>query len=60
MIAPGANARVYVAYSVTDMRKGTDDLMAPVESSLRQKQASGSVFAFRGRRGDRIKLLFLG
>ncbi|MDC9837857.1 IS66 family insertion sequence element accessory protein TnpB [Rhizobium sp. MJ37] len=32
--------------------------MALVQSSLRQKPASGSVFAFRGRRGDRIKLLF--
>ncbi|MEW9617713.1 IS66 family insertion sequence element accessory protein TnpB [Shinella sp. S4-D37] len=32
--------------------------MSLVQSSLRQKPASGSVFAFRGRRGDRIKLLF--
>ncbi|WP_349956731.1 IS66 family insertion sequence element accessory protein TnpB [Rhizobium sp. ZPR3] len=32
--------------------------MSLVQSSLRQKPASGAVFAFRGRRGDRIKLLF--
>ncbi len=25
---------------------------------LRQKPASGAVFAFRGRKGDRIKLLY--
>ncbi|RUM22340.1 transposase [Rhizobium phaseoli] len=50
MIAPGANVRVYLACGVTDMRKGID--------GLRQKPTSGSVFAFRGRRGDRIKLLF--
>ena len=58
MIAPGANVRVYLACGVTDMRKGIDGLMARVQSSLRQKPASGSVFALRGRRGDRIKLLF--
>ena len=58
MIAPGANVRVYLACGVTDMRKGIDGLMSLVQSSLRQKPASGSMFAFRGRRGDRIKLLF--
>ena len=58
MIAPDANVRVYLACGVTDMRKGIDGLMSLVQSSLRQKPASGSVFAFRGRRGDRIKLLF--
>jgi len=58
MIAPGANVRVYLACGVTGMRKGIDGLISLVKSSLRQKPASGSVFAFRGRRGDRIKLLF--
>ena len=58
MIGPGTNLRVYLACGATDMRKGIDGLMALVQSSLRQKPASGSVFAFRGRRGDRIKLLF--
>lgn len=53
MIAPGANVRVYLACGVTDMRKGIDGLMSLVQSSLRQKPASGSVFAFRGRRGQR-------
>ena len=57
-MVPGANARVYFACGVTDMRKGIDGLMALVQSSLRQQPASGSVFACRGRRGDRIKLLF--
>lgn len=28
-----------------------------VEGALKQQAASGAVFAFRGRRGDRIKLL---
>jgi len=40
------------------MRKGIDGLAALVQADLRQKPSSGAVFAFRGRRGDRIKLLF--
>ncbi|MBX4899735.1 MULTISPECIES: IS66 family insertion sequence element accessory protein TnpB [Rhizobium] len=39
-------------------RKGVDGLAALVQTALRQKPASGSVFVFRGRRGNRIKLLF--
>lgn len=57
MIGPGANVRVYLACGVTDMRKGINGLAALIQSALRQKPASGAVFAFRGRRGDRIKLL---
>lgn len=57
MICPGANVRVYLACGATDMRKGIGGLAALVESGLRQKPTSGAVFAFRGRRGDRIKLL---
>ena len=53
MMGPGANARVYLACGVTDMRKGIDGLMALVQTALRQKPASGSVFVFRGRRGNR-------
>ena len=39
------------------MGKGIDGLAALVENAWRQKPASGAVVAFRGRRGDRIKLL---
>lgn len=58
MIAPGSGVRVYLACGVTDMRKGIGGLSALVQEELRQKPASGAVFAFRGRRGDRIKLLY--
>ncbi|WP_425357852.1 IS66 family insertion sequence element accessory protein TnpB [Roseobacter litoralis] len=40
------------------MRKGIAGLSALTQDVLRQKPASGAVFAFRGRRGDRIKLLY--
>ena len=58
MIGPGANTRVYLACGATDMRKGIDGLAGLVEGALKQQAASGAVFAFRGRRGDRIKLLW--
>ncbi|WP_210880250.1 IS66 family insertion sequence element accessory protein TnpB [Roseovarius autotrophicus] len=37
---------------------GIAGLAALVQDVLHQKLASGAVFAFRGRRGDRIKLLY--
>jgi len=58
MIAPGTGVRVYLACGVTDMRKGIAGLAALAQDVLRQKPSSGAVFAFRGRRGDRIKLLY--
>ena len=50
--------RVYLACGAVDMRKGIDGLAALAQANLRQNPASGAVFAFRGRRGDRIKLLY--
>lgn len=39
-------------------RRGITGLAALAQDVLRQNPASGAVFAFRGRRGDRIKLLY--
>ena len=58
MIGPGTGVRVYLACGVTDMRKGIAGLSAIAQDVLRQRPTSGAVFAFRGRRGDRIKLLY--
>lgn len=58
MIGPGTGVRVYLACGVTDMRKGIAGLAMLAETVLRQQAASGAVFAFRGRRGDRLKLLY--
>jgi transposase len=57
MIGPGVGVRVYLACGVTDMRRGITGLAALAQEVLHQNPASGAVFAFRGRRGDRIKLL---
>ena len=40
------------------MRKGIGGLATLAQDVLRQKPTSGAVFAFRGRRGDRLKLLY--
>jgi transposase len=43
---------------VTDMRRGLPGLAAQVQTVLPEKPFSGHVFAFRGRRGDTVKLLW--
>ena len=58
MIGPGTGVRVYLACGATDMRKGISGLAMLAQTVLRQKAASGAVFAFRGKRGDRVKLLY--
>lgn len=58
MIAPPAGTRIWIAAGVTDMRRGFDGLAALVQTQLEADPFSGQSFAFRGRRGDRIKLLW--
>lgn len=58
MIALPAGTRVWIAAGVTDLRKGMDGLAALVQTALAENPFSGHVFAFRGRRGDMVKLLW--
>lgn len=58
MIGPPAGTRVWLAAGVTDLRKGFDGLAALVQEALSEDPFSGHVFAFRGRRGDMVKLLW--
>jgi transposase len=50
--------RIWIVAGVTDMRKGFDGLSGQVQTVLNQHLFSGHVFAFRGRRGDIVKLLW--
>jgi len=52
------NTQVWLAAGVTDMRCGMNSLAALVQTTLLSEPFSGHVFAFRGRRGDLIKLLW--
>jgi transposase len=58
MITPPSGVRVWLAAGVTDMRKGFDGLAMLVQERLRQNPFGGQVFVFRGRRGDRLKVLW--
>jgi transposase len=52
------NTQVWLAAGVTDMRRGMHSLAALVQTTLLSEPFSGHIFAFRGRRGDLIKLLW--
>ena len=58
MIGLPAGTKVWLACGVTDMRKGFDGLAALVQLTLNEDAFSGQLFVFRGRRGDRIKILW--
>jgi transposase len=58
VIGVPAGTRIWLAAGRTDMRKGFDGLSAVVQNALNADPYSGHVFVFRGRRGDRIKVLW--
>lgn len=41
-----------------DFHKGHDSLAAMVKNELRKVPSTGTVFAFRARKADRLKLLY--
>ena len=56
---PGAGrTRIWLACGATDMRKGFDGLAVLVQQVLEQSPHSGALFAFRGKRGHLVKLLW--
>jgi transposase len=57
MIAVPAGMRVLVATRPIDFRKGADGLAALVSAALGQDPFSGTVFVFRAKRADRVKIL---
>ena len=57
MIAVAAGVRVLVATKPVDFRRGADSLAALVREQLRHDPFSGTVFIFRSKRADRLKIL---
>jgi transposase len=55
--APPAGVRVLIATRPVDFRRGADGLAATVQTLLRQDPFGGTVFVFRSKRADRVKLL---
>jgi transposase len=50
--------RVFLCTLPTDMRKSFDGLAALVTQHLGADPLGGDLFVFRGKRGDRLKLLY--
>ena len=58
MIFPSNRVRIVVASKPVDFRKGHDGLAASVKQALRKDPFTGTVFVFRAKRADRLKLLY--
>ena len=57
MIAVPAGMRVLVATQPVDFRRGADGLVALVRETLGQDPFAGTVFVFRSKRADRVKIV---
>ena len=51
-------SRIWLAVEATDMRCGFDRLAERVRAVIGQDPLGNSLFIFRSRRGDRLKVLF--
>ena len=57
MITVPAGFQVLVATRPVDFRKGADGLAALVQETLGHDPFCGTIYVFRSRRADRVKLL---
>ncbi|RKF12262.1 transposase [Roseovarius spongiae] len=55
---PAHKVRILVATQPVDFRKGHDGLAALVQSVLKEDPFTGTMFVFRAKRADRLKILF--
>jgi IS66 Orf2 like protein len=58
VIGPSGTVRVMVATRPVDFGKGTESLSALVREIMAADPFSGTVYVFRAKRADRIKLVF--
>ena len=58
MIFPSNRVRIMVATKTVDFRKGHDGLAALVKNELHKDPFTGTVFVFRSRKADRLKLIY--
>lgn len=57
MLNIGTTGIIYLAIEPQDGRKGIDGLAGVVRSVLQRDPASGDIFVFKNRRGDKLKIL---
>ncbi len=58
MLRLPAMVRVFLCLLPVDMRRSFDGLAAMAEQVVHADPLSGHLFVFRGRRGDRLKILY--
>ena len=58
MLNIGSDIRIYLYTGSTDMRKGINGLSLLAQSILSDQFCNGTMFVFRGKRADRIKILW--
>jgi len=58
MMVPSRPVRVLVATKPVDFRKGMDGLAALVQEYLKADPFSGTMFVFRAKQADRVKLIW--
>ena len=57
MLTIGTTGTISVAVEPQDGRKGIDGLAGVVRATLGRDPASGDIFVFKNRRGDKLKIL---
>lgn len=60
MVFRSNRVRIMVATKAVDFRKRHDSLAAMVKNELRKDPITRTVFVFRVRKADRLKLLYWG
>ena len=58
MLMLPVSCKIFVSAEPCDMRRSFDRLAAMVQEILHQSPFSGHLFVFRGRRNDRVKILY--
>ena len=57
MISVPASVRILVARKPVDFRRGADSLAALAKEELQRDPFSGTIFVFRSKRAERLKIL---
>lgn len=53
-----SDIKIYLCTGCTDMRKGINGLSILAQSLLSESFSAGAMFVFRGKRADRVKILW--
>ena len=58
MLNLGSDTKIYLSCDITDMRKGINGLSILAAEVISTRLSTGAMFVFRGKRSDRIKILW--